>query len=204
MCWENSIHPGFGPGSIEESITTWTLAVWWMLSWYLMIDLSCVDISRNTIDRVYFSFWLQQNTHFLCVVDTYRLWGTTTGLSLALNAAISLSSVSLSSCDCPCHKFIDWEPSYIKSCLLLRPFWVLLFIEWYPVATDGSLSSSSVIGVESCLLPSIRIKPCQVFNTSIVTPPWLLVSKKAHTLTLQDFKFLSERFKKYPWPTQPL
>ena len=75
MCWHNSIHPGFGPGSIEESITTWTLAVWWMLSWHPMIDLSCADISRNTIDRVYFSFWLQQNTHFLCIVDTCRLWG---------------------------------------------------------------------------------------------------------------------------------
>ena len=151
-----------------------------------MIDPSCADIPAAMLTE----HTLQLTTtkySLLVYFDTCRLWGTIE-LFLALNAAISLSSVSLSSCYCPCHKF-GYCP-YHKLVTLQSlvhcsvPFGSSFLLSLYLIAMDGILCSSSVVSVESCLLPSIWIRPCQVFYTSIVTPPWLLVYKGAHTLTL--------------------
>ena len=178
MCWDIGIHPGFGPGSIEESITTRTLAVWWMLFGNLWLSpalriypeiLSTECTSRLDYNKILTS----------CVLlipagceeqplDCLWPWAQSFELSIVIKLLLSLPQV---------YRLGNPRMTSLVHCSV--PFGSFFLLSLY---LNGSLCSSSV-GVESCLLPPIRIKPCQVFNTSVVTPPWLLVYKGAHTLT---------------------
>ena len=129
------------------------------------------------------------NTHILCLVDTCRRWGKTDWVffgpgcsnffdfGIFIKLLLSLSQVWLLSLP-----QVGNTSTSLVHCSV--PFGSSFLLSLYLIAMDGILCSSSVVSVESCLLPSIWIKPCQVFNTSIVTPPWVLVYKGAHTLTL--------------------